>query len=195
MWERIGPRRLERLGITIERLEEPEMCDEKMAVVGRAAGRKAQREHDAKVAADAVRAYQNGSAPKKEHGPAYITLCTVGGIVLLAEMHTILHALTIVLIIAMAIGAVAALAFVTRGSHLPRRRRVMEPAPDPELTGRTVRTVTSVTVRSLPGPPEQGSDTAPVAARRAVGHATASHAKRDGGPGNPVAALPTVGRP
>jgi hypothetical protein len=150
MWDRIGPRWLGRLGITIERLEEePEMCDEKMAVVGRAAGRKAQREHDAKVAADAVRAFQNGSAPKKERGPLAITLCTVGGIVLLAEMHAILHALTVVLIIATVVGAVAALAYVTRGWHLPRRRRYVVPAPAPVLTQRPRTVVDSVAVQPL----------------------------------------------
>jgi len=77
------------------------MCDkqERMAVVGRSAGRKAQREHDAKVAADAVRSYVNGQA--RPAGKTSLTPTqyaervpmVVGGIVLLAAMNWLLHAL------------------------------------------------------------------------------------------------------
>jgi hypothetical protein len=149
MREEIGPAWLKWLGITIEGPEESQMCDEKMAVVGRAAGRRAQRQHDARVAADAVRAFQSGAPAKKEHGPAYVTLCVVGGIVLLAELHAILHVLSVLLIIAAVIGTVAGLALVTRSWHLPRRRRYVVPAPDPELAARTVTTVESATVLPL----------------------------------------------
>jgi hypothetical protein len=72
---------------------------ERMAVVGRSAGRKAQREHDAKVAADAVRSYVNGQA--RPAGKTSLTPTqyaervpmVVGGIVLLAAMNWLLHAL------------------------------------------------------------------------------------------------------
>ncbi len=122
-------------GITIERREEEPVCDEKMAVVGRAASRKAQRQHDAQVAADAVRAFQGGQPKvRKEHGPAYVTLCVVAGIVLLASMHAILHLLSVVLLIVAVAGVTAVVAWATRGLHLPRRRRVVVPAPTPELT-------------------------------------------------------------
>jgi len=143
----IGPRWLGRLGITIEQLEEPQMCDEKMAVVGRAAGRKAQREHDARVAADAVRAFQNGAPRTARTDKARNVLAVVGVLFVMASMSAIVHAVVIILTVAAVVGLVALLAFVTRGLHLPRRRRHVMPAPDPVLTGRVRTQVESVTVQ------------------------------------------------
>jgi len=130
------------------------MCDEKMAVVGRAAGRRAQRQHDAQVAADAVRSYVNGAAPKKEHGPLAITLCVVAAIVLLASMNAILHALLIAVISILGVAALGG------GVLLARRVRALsQPQVAPWLPQAPPRTeVKSVSVRALgPGEPRTGA--------------------------------------
>ena len=122
------------------------MCDdEKMATVGRAAGRRAQRQHDAQVAADAVRGYVNGVPPKKERGPLAITLCVVGGIVVLASMNAILHALLIAVISILGVAALGG------GVLLARRvRQLSQPQIAPWLPQAPPRTeVESVSVRAL----------------------------------------------
>jgi DNA segregation ATPase FtsK/SpoIIIE, S-DNA-T family len=79
-------------------------------------------------------------------------LMVVGGIVLLASMNFLLHALLVTLAsVFAAVSTTAAVVIVRRR----RRLRTVIPAP---LEGRYRSAVTSVTVRSLPRPPEQGSD-------------------------------------
>jgi hypothetical protein len=132
-----------------------EKCKVTPAVIGRAAGRKAQREHDAKVAADALRAYHGQAAAPRLTATQYAerVLMVVGGIVLLASMNFLLHALLISLAVLFA--AVSTTAVVVTVRRRKRRLRTVIPAP---LEGRYRTAVESVTVRSLPRAPEQGSD-------------------------------------
>jgi hypothetical protein len=148
----VGPGWLERLGVAIDRLEDKGMCDERMTVVGRAAGRKAQRQHDAKVAADAVRAYQNGSAkparqPLTPTQYAQRVLAVCGGIVGLYAMNFLLHAMLVTLAVLFA-GVSATAVVVT----VRRRRRTARaiPAPLPAASPRTV--VTAVHIQAVESP-------------------------------------------
>jgi hypothetical protein len=161
-WERISPGWMYRLGIEIGRKDDTmcEQCKVTPAVMGRAAGRKAQREHDAKVAADAVRAYAKGSAaPQSRPTPteyAQRVLMVAGGIVLLASVNFLMHALlyTLAAVFTVLCGVAAVVAVRRRR----RRLRTVIPAPLPSAPART--TVTGITVRALPASSPRSPQTA-----------------------------------
>jgi len=134
-----------------------ERCGVTPAVIGRAAGRKAQREHDAKVAADAVKAFTAGQAQPSPFDKATRTaqrvLAVVGGIVLLASVNFLLHALLYALLAVFALVCGAAVVVTVR-----RRRRLRKviPAPLP-APARTM--VAGVRVRAI-GQANRGDDLA-----------------------------------
>jgi hypothetical protein len=124
-----------------------EKCKVTIGSVGAAAGRKAQREHDAKVAADALRAYHNGQPARAgltATDYAQRVLMVAGGIVLLASMNFLMHALLVTLAALFAVLCGVA-AVVTVRSR--RRLRTVIPAPLPAARPRT--TVTAVQVRAI----------------------------------------------
>jgi hypothetical protein len=125
-----------------------EKCTVTPAVIGRAAGRKAQREHDAKVAADAVKAFTAGQPQPSQFDKATRTaqkvLAGVGVVVLLASVNFIEHVVLITLAGLFALVCSAAAAVTVRRR---RRRRTVIPAPLPAARPRT--TVTAVQVRAI----------------------------------------------
>jgi hypothetical protein len=109
--QRISPRWLDRLGITIDRLED-----------------------------------QAGPAPRTTRaGKTRNVLAVTGALFVAVAESAITHALLILVTVAAVTGLVALLALAGR-RRPPGRRRVLIPAPDPELTARAVTTVTSATV-------------------------------------------------
>jgi hypothetical protein len=109
--QRISPRWLYRLGVTIDRLED-----------------------------------QAGPAPRTTRaGKTRNVLAVTGALFVAVAESAITHALLILVTVAAVTGLVALLALAGRWRS-PGRRRVLIPAPDLGLTGRTVTTVTSATV-------------------------------------------------
>ena len=78
---------------------------------------------------------------------AETALVVVGGIVLLASMNWILHALVIALASVLAVLVAAAAVLAVRRSRPARSRRALVPAPRQAIAART--TVTSVTVNAI----------------------------------------------
>jgi hypothetical protein len=136
-----------------------EKCAVTPAVIGRAAGRKAQREHDAKVAADAVKAFTAGQPQPSQFDKATRTaqkvLAGVGVVVLLASVNFIEHVVLITLAVVFALVCSAA---VTVAVRRRRRLRTTIPAPLPSAPART--TVTGITVRALPASSPRSPQTA-----------------------------------
>lgn len=119
------------------------MCDERMAVVGRAAGRRAQRQHDAKVAADAIRSYQNGASQPtafdRATGKAKTVLAWVGGICAAAAVGSgvlgvALHVLAVMLGMAAGLAVLGGAALITRRVRQLTRQPLPYPVPLHQLT-------------------------------------------------------------
>jgi hypothetical protein len=91
-------------------------------------------------------------------------LAVTGALGLTASMAAMAHALVTVVIVAAVVSLVARLAFAGRHRLLQRRRQVLLPVPDPELTARTRTIVTSVTVLPI-GERERVSLSGPAARR------------------------------
>jgi len=163
-WERISPGWMYRLGIEIGRKDDTmcEQCKVTPAVMGRAARRKAQREHDARVAADAIRSYQNGvpqpraGAFDRATGKAKTALAWTGGICAAAAVGSgalgaAVHILAWVLGILAGLVVLAVAGVVTWRVQKLSRRPLPYPAPAPDrvLNQRPLTRVDSVTVLPL----------------------------------------------
>lgn len=142
----ITPRWLGWLGITIDKLEDTKMCDEKVTHVGRAECRKAMAAHDRKIREETIRA-MNGQPARPSLTPTEVAqrvLAGVGVVITLAMMNFIVHALLAAL--ASVFIAVAAAAIVVTARRHRRRARTVIPAPI-ETQPRTV--VTAVHVQAV----------------------------------------------
>jgi hypothetical protein len=124
-------------------------------VVGRAEARRAQAQHDQKIRQEAIQSVLGQSARPRLTPTDYAqrVLAVVGGIVLLASLNFLLHALLATLAVLFAgVSATAVVVAVRRRSRAARAIPAPLPAAPPPRT-----VVTSVDVRAIgPSPARQG---------------------------------------
>ena len=150
-WEQISPGWMYRLGIAIDRKDQP-VCDEKAGHVGRAECRRVMQAHDRKIREEAIRSVTGRPARPALTPTDYAqrVLIVVGGIVLLASMNFLLHALLCTL--AALFVLVCSVAVVVTMRRRRRRRTVVRaPLPAPART-----MVTGVRVRAIGAPARSG---------------------------------------